>query len=221
MLSISFIYLYLENKKDMNYKKVYMELMDRAVERVEEAGEYYETHHIKPKSMGGTDAKNNLVRLTYREHFIAHWLLHRIFPEDRSLSAAFHIMAFGKSWRDVRANRSTYTPSSRALSEAREAQVSHRKGMKHSEETLEKMRQPRGPMKTKRAPISDETKEKMRLAKLGKKRSEEERLAISKGKREHTPTGKEHHRYGVKVKKSTRDKLKEAWVRRKNNPEKA
>jgi hypothetical protein len=203
----------------MNYKRIYVELMDRAVGRVEEVGEYYESHHIKPKSMEGTDDKSNLVKLTYREHFIAHWLLHRIFPEDRSLSAAFHIMAFGKSWRAARKTRSTYMPSSRALAEARAAQVSHRKGMKHSEETLEKMRKPRGPIRKPKPPISDETREKMRLAKLGKKRSEEERLAISKGKKEQTPTGKEHHRYGVKLKKSTIKKLKEAWVHRKKDNE--
>jgi len=36
---------------------------------------YYEEHHIIPKSLGGTDNKNNLAILTGREHFICHWLL--------------------------------------------------------------------------------------------------------------------------------------------------
>lgn len=41
-------------------------------------GEYFETHHIVPKSLGGTDDKNNLVNLTAREHYIAHLLLVKI-----------------------------------------------------------------------------------------------------------------------------------------------
>lgn len=36
---------------------------------------YAETHHILPKCMGGQDNNDNLVSLSAREHFIAHWLL--------------------------------------------------------------------------------------------------------------------------------------------------
>lgn len=38
-------------------------------------GIYYENHHILPKCFGGRHCKDNLVCLTYREHFIAHKLL--------------------------------------------------------------------------------------------------------------------------------------------------
>lgn len=37
----------------------------------------YEVHHILPKSMGGSNEKHNLVKLTTREHFLAHLLLER------------------------------------------------------------------------------------------------------------------------------------------------
>lgn len=37
-----------------------------------------EVHHIIPRSMGGTNDKTNLVKLTYREHFLAHLLLYKI-----------------------------------------------------------------------------------------------------------------------------------------------
>lgn len=40
---------------------------------------YYECHHIKPRSLGGADDKNNIVKLTAREHFICHWLLVKMF----------------------------------------------------------------------------------------------------------------------------------------------
>jgi hypothetical protein len=37
--------------------------------------EYFESHHIVPRSLGGVDTKENLVLLTPREHFICHYLL--------------------------------------------------------------------------------------------------------------------------------------------------
>ena len=36
---------------------------------------YTEVHHIIPKSFGGSNRKENLVRFSAREHFICHWLL--------------------------------------------------------------------------------------------------------------------------------------------------
>src|SRR6185312_1295898 len=56
------------------YRLWYDGLIDRAKAR-EIPQCYTEIHHIVPRSLGGTDTSENLVRLTYREHFIAHWLL--------------------------------------------------------------------------------------------------------------------------------------------------
>lgn len=49
---------------------------------------YTETHHILPKSMGGTDDKSNLIVLSARLHYIAHWLLYRAY-KNQSMSYAF------------------------------------------------------------------------------------------------------------------------------------
>lgn len=59
----------------MDYKKIYDNLCTSRSGRglTKEYG--YELHHIIPKSCGGTDEENNLVKLTYSEHFIAHKLL--------------------------------------------------------------------------------------------------------------------------------------------------
>jgi hypothetical protein len=35
-------------------------------------------HHVVPKSLGGSDDRSNIVKLTYREHFLIHWLLIKI-----------------------------------------------------------------------------------------------------------------------------------------------
>lgn len=52
----------------------------------------HEKHHIIPKSLGGTDAKNNLVLLTPRAHLIAHILLWKSFPGCNKMSFAVHQM---------------------------------------------------------------------------------------------------------------------------------
>jgi hypothetical protein len=46
---------------------------------------YSERHHIVPRCVGGTDDEENLIYLTYQEHFIAHKLLHKEHPESRDL----------------------------------------------------------------------------------------------------------------------------------------
>ena len=65
------------------YQRWYNELIERARNRVIEG--YVEKHHIIPKSLGGTDDKSNLVKLTAREHLIAHMLLPRFIKGKPSL----------------------------------------------------------------------------------------------------------------------------------------
>lgn len=67
----------------MNYKKIYNKLIDIAKNRYLNC--YYEKHHIIPKCMGGSDEDGNIVKLTPEEHYIAHQLLIRIFPEEEKL----------------------------------------------------------------------------------------------------------------------------------------
>lgn len=74
----------------MDCKRVYDALVGRTQERVSVSG-YAEVHHIVPRAHGGTDDPSNLVQLTAREHFIAHWLLWRI-HRDRSTARAFRLL---------------------------------------------------------------------------------------------------------------------------------
>ena len=46
---------------------------------------YTEVHHILPRSLGGTDDKNNLVLLTAREHLLVHILICKAFPDNYKL----------------------------------------------------------------------------------------------------------------------------------------
>lgn len=71
--------------------------------------EIKERHHIIPKCMGGGDSKDNLVELTPREHFIAHILLARIYPQENGLIYAANMMINGCSNKyQSRNNSHTY-----------------------------------------------------------------------------------------------------------------
>lgn len=88
----------------MEYRKHYNLLIEKArgAEKVE--GEYYENHHILPRSLGGTDDKSNLVYLTARQHFLAHWLLFKMASNERELmklGMAFGMMRRGNQCRQI------------------------------------------------------------------------------------------------------------------------
>lgn len=83
----------------MNYKNIYYKIIENAKKETENGHRfvgYYENHHIKPKSLGGNNEKENLVKLTAREHFICHWLLVKMFNkgtnERNKMLYAFWIM---------------------------------------------------------------------------------------------------------------------------------
>ena len=68
----------------MNYKAIYYKIIENAKKETENGNRfvgYYENHHILPKSLGGNNDKNNLVKLTAREHFICHWLLVKMYDK--------------------------------------------------------------------------------------------------------------------------------------------
>lgn len=68
----------------MNLRKLYFSLMEKAIAEngkpssISDTRNGYENHHATPLTWGGSDHADNLVRLTYRQHYIAHLLLSRI-----------------------------------------------------------------------------------------------------------------------------------------------
>jgi hypothetical protein len=63
----------------MDYRKIYNKIIENRKQNVP-AG-YSEKHHIIPQCLGGEDRKENIVKLTAREHFICHYLLAKIYDE--------------------------------------------------------------------------------------------------------------------------------------------
>ena len=66
----------------MLYSKVYNDIISRARNRNLQG--YKERHHVIPKCLGGSNESDNLVDLTFREHFICHWLLVKMYPEEKN-----------------------------------------------------------------------------------------------------------------------------------------
>jgi len=83
----------------MNYKLIYEHLVKRGQHRPIIDG-YKESHHIIPRCMGGSDEVDNLVDLTPEEHFVAHQLLVKIYPENIRLVRACDVMS-----KDTKVNR--------------------------------------------------------------------------------------------------------------------
>lgn len=66
----------------MDYQKVYNSFIDDRKEKEQKlfaSGKYFEKHHIVPRSMGGSNNKQNIVALTPEDHFFAHLLLAKIY----------------------------------------------------------------------------------------------------------------------------------------------
>lgn len=156
----------------MDYKKIYDQIIERAQNRVLES--YTEKHHIIPKCLGGSDDKENLIRLTAREHFLCHRLLCEIYPQESKLKQALWLMAIGKQ------QSYKHTLSSRTYQILKENFIESIKDNKpmlgkiQSEETRLKI----GKTKIGK-PRSIETRNKMSKSALGKVKTSEHRINIS------------------------------------------
>ena len=76
----------------MNYSKAYTLLVTSRKTRGVKKEREYEIHHVIPRCLGGADEKENYVKLTYREHYIAHWLLTKMYPYSVGIQYGFLCM---------------------------------------------------------------------------------------------------------------------------------
>ena len=75
----------------MDYAKLYARFIaDRQAKEKEivASGVYTEKHHITPRSMGGNDSKENLIRLTAGDHYFAHLILAKCYGGKMWLAVA-------------------------------------------------------------------------------------------------------------------------------------
>jgi hypothetical protein len=147
----------------VEHQKIYDAIVKKAKSenRIKHIGVYYENHHILPKCLRGSNAKENLVLLTAREHYICHRLLLFIYKSNDSIIRAFHRMTHSKNGNLIKSPRD-YAYSRELLAEVLRRRIPWNKGKHLSQEHINKL-------KGKGKPHSIETKEKFRLAKLGDK----------------------------------------------------
>lgn len=127
----------------MNYQKAYDSLILKALKRgltKKELSFQTEKHHIVPRCLGGKDEKTNYVLLTPKEHYVAHHLLYKIYPNDNGIFLAYRMMAIMDS---PFSNRGKFCISANEYQHIKEEFIRSRIGTKHSPETLAKMRKPR------------------------------------------------------------------------------
>lgn len=125
----------------MNYANLYNTILEKAsqVKRRKTKSNYFERHHIVPKSIGGSNDKQNLILLTAKEHFVCHHLLTKIYPSPE-LKFAFWAMCNQISGDVSRPYRVTATVYARAKQAFAKANSTRHKGKTISQKQKETMR---------------------------------------------------------------------------------
>jgi len=86
--------------RECKYTRWYISIIESRISRIFEDDTYTEKHHIIPKSMGGSNLEDNLVKLTFKEHFIVHWLLTKMCikkQHTRKMQYAMRSMSWNKT----------------------------------------------------------------------------------------------------------------------------
>lgn len=195
--------MYLQNKYTSCYYNIINAAKSRGI-----VTSYTEKHHIVPKSLGGNNSKNNLVKLSAREHYLCHLLLPKM-TTGVARQSMWH--ALWKITNQERPGQTRYKVSARryelikslnasALRERNLGKIGANTGKKFSAETRKKMsdaakgRKPspqaiaasrtattgKSPS-NKGKPMSQEQKEKIRQGALRRWASCKDRLISNKG----------------------------------------
>lgn len=117
---------------------------------------YFESHHIIPKSFGGTNQKTNLVLLTPREHFLCHLLLPKMLHDPIKIGKM--VYAFFRM-KNKHKNSRLFDRFRTAYGSLTKGENNPFYGRTHSAET------------------------KQKISRLGKYHSEESKIKMSKSKK--------------------------------------
>jgi hypothetical protein len=173
---------------------------------------YYESHHIQPKSLGGSNDKSNLVLLTAREHYISHFLLYKHYKSVNDKDKMYKMLNAFKRMKSSNKNMNRYSNSKtfEILKEEMSKMMSlMNKGRKRSEESKKKMSEARKGIepwnKGKTNIYSEETKRKISETLKGKTHSEEFKKKMSE-----VTKGENNPFYGKTHSEETKRKISEA-----------
>lgn len=153
--------MFLQNK----YTLWYNNIINSAKSSATSVG-YTEIHHIIPKSLGGSNASENLVRLTARQHFICHLLLTKMLEGSAKHKMAFALNRMLTSSK----NHNRHIPSSRIYDMSRKLRSEaisavHKNVPETAESNFKRSVAQKGIPK---GPKTEEHKQKLSIAKKGK-----------------------------------------------------
>jgi len=165
------------NKHMNKYEKWYNSIITIAKNRITEG--YIEKHHVIPKSLGGSNDKENLVDLTAREHFICHWLLVKIHSGEAKSKMIYALNGMKRNGKftqryETKITSRVYENLKKEFSIVHSATMkgrpAHNKGVPATEEQREKNRQ----AALTRKPQTKEQREKQAQKTRGQKRTPEQ-----------------------------------------------
>lgn len=174
--------------KENKYTNWYFTIISNAKKKTYH--EYTEQHHIIPKSLGGRNTNDNIVRLSAREHFICHWLLTKMVTGEHQKSMRYALRMMRKTNKHTQRYETKITSrvfeknrtvcnvllQGRVVSaQTRQRMSDARKTRVITDETCEKLSKPR----KKRGPMSEEIKKKIAESNKGKVRTAETRQRMS------------------------------------------
>lgn len=187
----------------MNYQLHYDALIARARNRVIDG--YVEIHHVVPRCLGGSDEPKNLVQLTAEEHFVAHQLLHRLYPNVKGL--AFALIAMTGNPYGARCNKAYGWIRRRVAVVAAELSSE----MWRDEGYRERHR-------TAMQKVRDDPEFSKRMAEIlskthkGRVKSEQERANIAKAGRSRKP-----RTFSEEARRNMSEARKKTWAERREN----
>jgi hypothetical protein len=181
---------------------------------------YTERHHIIPKCYVENNNKENLVRLSAREHFICHWLLTKMTDNlslQRKFTYALNRMTCANEKHERNYISRYYEIARKKHSEMMSGKNNPMYGSKRivSEETREKLSK-----SSKGRIFTEETKLKISSSKKGKSRSLEARKSISLARlqsKNEKIRGPKHPNFGKKHSEESLEKMRNVKIG-KNNP---
>lgn len=199
--------------KKNKYTETYFNLISKY--RVEKrdnlhAGRF-ECHHILPRSLGGTDDKDNLALLPARVHFICHRLLPKMVEgqaRHKMLLAAWTMARCGERFNITSHVYETYRLKAAAILKERNT------GVKRGPQSIEHRRKLSEAAKKRYEDPEQRSLQSQRQK--GKIFTPDARAKMSEAKKNNPPK----HIPSMKGKKhsdDTKKRMREAWERRRNN----
>lgn len=195
----------------MNYDMHYTVLMTKARARQKPDG-YVERHHVQPRSLGGSNKKENLVWLTAKEHFVAHVLLAKIYGG----SQWYAVMMFAANERRVVNSRLYEAAKAKHAKWMSVTFLGSKRSAEHRAAISAGMM---GNKNTAGKPLSESHRKAISRGLVGNKNTAGKKAGEeTKQKMSIAHAGEKHHYYGKSRDERTRQKIREKLKGVKRGP---